>query len=468
MTFAVTLLFAITLAVTLVQGARSASESFTYPHAFVSADVATAARTFARVGIWHLKGVPVNNNPPVSRGDAYTHWPPLLPILLSLCYRAFGVSEKVAHIVMLFVLMVTALLVFRLGQRWLGLVGGGLAGFFWLTLPVTRQFGHLVSQQSLVTLFMVAAALAFFTNRPIVGAALIFLGALTSWEIVLVSPGLLLASRWHPELRRSATASAIGVGIGIAFVAVLYMSNSPGLAIDALQSAKFYMGLSQSYSRVLPPQVQLSFSDQVTIMLLNHVWMLGPLGLSAAIQFVTSRFHDRVLILASLGTPWLVWSLVMRSHMARHHFEFAIAAPFVALALAWMAVTASRRQSLMIGVLVVLTGVQILVLPRPVISDGYNPQALIRYAQGIREHTEPDSIVLAPLISAVPLYYSERHIVRGISTPEAVARQMSIIRREFPASPVYIALPPLFVGDFPGSRVVASNGDVVILRPYEQ
>jgi hypothetical protein len=81
-----------------------------------------------------------------------------------------------------------------------------MAGFFWLTLPVTLQFGHLVSQQSLMTLFMVAAVLAFITDKTVVGASLLFLGALSSWEIVLLVPGLYVASRWHPELRHSAPA----------------------------------------------------------------------------------------------------------------------------------------------------------------------------------------------------------------------------------------------------------------------
>ncbi|HEX9201010.1 MAG TPA: glycosyltransferase family 39 protein [Acidobacteriaceae bacterium] len=460
----VVFLFSIVLAVVLFRGIETSGRPFDYPHAFVSADVATSARTFARVGILQLHGVPVDNNPPIGSEDSYTHWPPLLPILLSLCYRAFGVSERVAHLLMLCVLVATAILVFRIGERWLGLIGGALAGFFWLTLPVTLQFGHLVSQQALMTLFMVAAVLAFLDESNAIGAGLLFLGAFTSWEVVLIAPGLLLAACWRPELRRCALAAAIGVGTGVACVAALYLLNSPSLAVDALQAAKFYMGTSPSYSHILPPQPSLGAAEQVRRMLLNNVSMLGPLGLGAVLQFFTARFHNRIFLLASLSTPWLVWCVIMRNHMARHHFEFVIAAPFVALALAWMAATPSKTPALKIGILAALAGVQVLTLPKPPISDGYDSVALIRYGQGIRRFTEQNSIVMAPLVSAVPLYYSERHIVRGVDGADSAALRLPALRREFPASPIYLAIPPSLLSNFPGGRVAASNGDVVILR----
>jgi len=365
---------------------------------------------------------------------------------------------------MLCILVITATLIFFLGRRWLGVAGGAMAGFFWLTLPVTIQFGHLVSQQSLMVLFMVAAVLAFRQEANAIAGVFIFLGALTSWEIVLVVPGLWVASRWHPDLRRCAIVSAIGAGTGVACVAALYLWNNPRLALDALQTAKFYMGMSPVYSRALPPQVPLGAAHQVTRMLLNNVWMLGPLGLGAAIQLFGAQTKNSALISALLATPWLVWCIVMRNHMARHHFEFAIAAPFIALALAWLTTFPSKNPSLRIGILASIAGIQILLLPKPIISDGYDPAALIRYGQGIRLATEPNSIVTAPLISAVPLYYSERHIVRGVDSADSIARQLPNLLREFPASPIYLAVPPSLAGTFAGRQVVVSNADVVILR----
>ena len=194
--------------------------------------MATSARTFATEGVWKLRGIPVNNNLPIGAEDQYTHWPPLLPILLSGCFRMFGTSERTAHIFMLCVLLATAVLVFRLGWLWLGPVGGALAGYFLLTLPVVVQFGDLVAQQSLAMLFVVAAVVAFYSasaeptsqNRDLghpvsvregVGAVLLFLAVLSSWEAVLVMPGFWLAARRVPELRRAAVLAAVGVGVAL-------------------------------------------------------------------------------------------------------------------------------------------------------------------------------------------------------------------------------------------------------------
>jgi hypothetical protein len=454
-------LFGLALLTTVVHSVSTSARQFEYPHAFVSADVATTARTFAEVGIFHLRGVPVNNNPPLTQSDSYTHWPPLLPIMLSICYRIFGVSERVAHLLMLFILVITSLCVFRIGQLWLGAIGG-IAGFFWLTLPVTLQFGHLVSQQALMTMFMVAAVLALMEERNQLATVLFFLGALSSWEIVLVVPGLFLASHWNPGLRAKARAALVGTGSGVALVALLYLVESPSLAVDALQAAKFYMGLSPAYSQFLLPQVQLTAYEQTTRMLLNNIWMLGPLSLGAILMLFMGRV--RLGVIASLSAPWIVWCLLMRNHMARHHFEFVIASPLAALALAWMATTETKRPALKTSIFAGLALLQILALPKPRISDGYDPDSLIRYAVGIRNATEPNAIVMAPLVSPVPLYYSDRHIIRGVGDSKSASLQLEQLHTEFPASPIYLAIPPLAASNFSGESAAASTPDVIIFK----
>lgn len=467
-------LLAATLAIVIFHALTNADSQFVSAHAFVSADVATTARTFATEGVFHLHAVPVNNNPPISRDDAYTHWPPLLPILLSVCFRMFGVSERVAHLLMLGILIITAMLLFRLGQLWLGTIGGALSAYFWLTLPVVVQFGDLVAQQSLMTMFLVAAVLAFFQRRDKTGGALLFLGTLSSWEIALVAPGLLIAFHWVRELRRPAVAAAIGAGTGIICVAGLFLSNSPELALDTFRAASFYMGLSPVYSHAMNlQQIPISSGEQFHRMILNNVWMLGPLGLAAIAQIFAVRQKSSALIVSSLCAPWLIWSIAMRNHMARHHFEFLIAAPLVALALAWVATSdlrniPSSRATLKTAALVVAAAFQILLLPKPRIADGYSPQGLVNYARAIRASTEPGAIIMAPLVSAVPLYYSERHIVRGVDSAASIASDLPIIRREFPGQPVYLAIPPLLEKNFApvisAGHIVSSTPDAVILQ----
>ena len=284
-------LFALALGVTTVRAIKHADSRFVGAHAFVSADVATTARTFATEGVWKLRGVPVNNNPPVAPRDQYTHWPPLLPIVLSGCFRVFGASERTSHLFMLCILLATASLVSRLGWLWLGPIGGLLAGYFWLTLPVVVQFGDLVAQQSLTMLFIVAALVAFYSARERLGAILLFFAVLSAWEAVLVLPGIWLASRWLPELRRTLTTATIGVSSGVACVLGLFIFSSPTLAADTIQTVKSYMGLSPVYSHIIPHDRRepLTFAGQISGILWNHLWMLGALGSAAILQLLAAR-----------------------------------------------------------------------------------------------------------------------------------------------------------------------------------
>src|SRR5687767_12460629 len=55
---------------------------FDYHHDWVSAHFSTMARSFAEHGVIALRGVPIQNNPPLGlEPDVYLHWPPLFPIV---------------------------------------------------------------------------------------------------------------------------------------------------------------------------------------------------------------------------------------------------------------------------------------------------------------------------------------------------------------------------------------------------
>jgi hypothetical protein len=448
------LLFAITLAITAVRDIKQAPRQFDYPHALVSADVSTTARTFATQGVIHLHGAPVNNNPPVGPGDIYTHWPPLLPILLSVCFHIFGSSEKVAHLFMLCIQITTALLLFHLGRAWLGDVAGAFAGYFWLTLPVVVQFGHLVAQQSLAMLFVVAATIALQSRRAVVGAIFLFLGVLSSWESVLLLVGIYAIAWRRPEMRRPALIASGGVAAGVLCVLLLLL---PGNLTDIWHTVRFYMGLSATYSNTLPhDHVALSLPGQLAGIVWNHVWMLGVLGSAAAVQLVFSQ--SRTFVVAALAAPWILWAIAMRTHMAIHDFELLIAAPIAALALAGMATTRARMV-----VFVGLTALQLFFLHNQPTED-YPASRLVQFGREIKAATEPGSIVLSPLLSEIPIYYSERHLIRGVSNEEAVERQVNLAHSRFPGAPVYLALPPYLAGSFPKSQVVFSGNDALVLR----
>jgi hypothetical protein len=107
-------------------------------------------------------------------------------------------------------------------------------------------------------------------------------------------------------------------------------------------------------------------------------------------------------------------------------------------------------------------------LVRPNNGGDRNGEEQIRYALDVREATGADAVVLAPTVSAVPLYYSERHIVRGIANDGVLAEELQDIRKQFPASPVYLAIPPSLAPEFGGTlshaTVVRSTPDAIVAR----
>jgi hypothetical protein len=232
---------------------------YVYKGGAISADVSQAARSFAHYGVIGLHGVPVNNNPPLDlRNDSYIHWPPLLPILLSTCFRVFGESEIVAHLFMLCVLLLNTLLVYKITKHLMGSRAAALAGFFWLTLPVVVDRAQIVLQQSLAVLFILTAIFCWLKAVQIdrldwkwaaIGALAAFSGVLTSWETVLLVPGLWLAAvTGRGRDRRLATLYTFAIGLSLAGVITVYAFAQPDLFTDTLQTMKFRMGFSTSYS----------------------------------------------------------------------------------------------------------------------------------------------------------------------------------------------------------------------------
>jgi hypothetical protein len=58
----------------------------------------------------------------------------------------------------------------------------------------------------------------------------------------------------------------------------------------------------------------------------------------------------------------------------------------------------------------------------------------------IQRNTTPNAVTLSSAQSAVPIYYSDRHIVRGIVTPELLRLAIPQARAAFPGSPLFFAL----------------------------
>ena len=416
-----TILFSLDLCLTTAVHVANASAPFTYRHGFISAVFATSAREFANTGILALGGVPVANNPPIGPDDSYVHWPPLLPISLGLWYRVFGSSEAVGHLWMLGIQIATALLIVAIARHWLGGAAGPVAGLFWLTMPVVVHYGHLIVAESLAVALMLASLLAFLRLRLWLAAVAAFLAVCASWEAALLAPGLWaawLATR-EPAHRRIALACILAVAVALISICACFAIHNPAMFDDAIHTAIFRMGLSHSYSQriiVDSSERYLGFEESVARILWNFPRMLGFFGAPALVLLAITRPKGSPPILWVLGTPWLLWCILMRNHMAVHDSVMQLAAPLAAIALSWMAIgrIGDGIRGLKGWVIAITLAAAILVQPWILGTEASpeDPRQILGFSAGIRAATEPGAVVLSPLVSAIPLYYSERHIIK--------------------------------------------------------
>jgi hypothetical protein len=468
-----------------------AGTPYVYKGGAISADAATVARSFAHYGVIGLHGVPVANNPPLDlRNDSYIHWPPLLPILLSVCFRVFGESEIVAHLFMLCVLLLNTLLVYKIANHLMGSRAAQLAGFFWLTLPVVVSRTQIVLQQSLAVVLILAAVFCWLkaaqTDRldwkwTTLGVLAVFSGVFTSWETVLLVPGLWLAAATSRRRDfRLATLYTLAIGLSLAGLIALYAFAQPDLLTDTLQTMKFRMGLSADYShRVIRNSGAISVSLPLAILFefFNHVLMLGVLGCAAlfwllrgGIKRLPALPDDARIVLYGLASPWIIWYALMRQHGAAVDCEMIIAAPLTALALT--ALTARLRPPTRPWEWV-FAALLLCVFVRPLVTSAFqglerppNGDRLLRAAEVLKKSTAENAVILWPTDSTVPLYYSHRHVVRMVSDAQIMGQALAELRLSFPQSPLYLAVPPELSGGFPGvlhNRIV-NTSDVILVR----
>ena len=444
--------FVIALAITVAAHIWTAGRKYTYRHALISTTFATCARTFAGSGLFTLHFVPALNNPPIGPGDGYTHWPPMTSALLSVCFRVFGTSETVGHLWALAIEIATALLVFAIACNWLGRRGGALAGAFWLVMPVTVHYGHIILAESLALALILGAVLAVQRSRWGYAAGLIFLAMWSSWEAVLFAPAL-WAVAWRtkrPEHRRAASLCTVSIIGACASVMVLYALANPMMFYDGFQTALFRMGISKVYSHqvigvnTLDPA--LGFDAIVSRLAVNFPRMLGIFGAAALISLSLAMPRGSELVLYGTGMPWLLWCVLMPNHAAAHDIEMLLAAPVASMALAWFAVGVATK----LGGRPRLKLASGIVFAAALVSQPWvfgteppfeSPPQMLGFAARIRSATDTDAIVLSPLISTIPLYYSERHIIRCISDLTTAQSLIPALRKEFPRARFYWATP---------------------------
>jgi hypothetical protein len=512
------LMFWLSVAVllTLTRHLAVLGHQFNYTHDWVSAHFSTIARSFVEHGVIALGGVPIQNNSPLGlEPDVYLHWPPLFPITLSLAFRIFGESEATAHGLMFVILAANSLMLFALVRACCGSRAGVFAVFSSLVTPVTAIYGNLVSALHMAILGMLLALLGFIKatrgtrlHRGWVafGALSLGLAVLASWEPLLACPGLLVVAIWR-RCRSQICLALLYFGIGavtVISVMTIYLLNSPNFFNDLWRTLLFQAGLvpfdAEAYHihTIINHQEYLMHQPPPLVELLGRFahrlqTNIGPLAIIAVgwvlitgwLRRHSSSDGSLALLFGGLIAPWLLWFVIMANHAYVHEYEILLVAPAASAALGVSTMTLidladaavkdgkieeSIPEAMRWVALIVLPMVMLLPLIQGVKNQLKDPGSeiwMLAYASDVKAGTDPGAVVMMPYHSMVPVYYSKRHMIRGVANDSIVEKMVERLGQVFPGSRVYLALHPTAIQEFSQSlrryQLIKQSKNLILL-----
>jgi len=457
---------------------------------WASASCMTMAHSFNQLGALHTHFVPIQNNLPLgSDPDVYLHWPPLFPLLLSVITRIFGDHESSGRLFALTITLATTCIVIAIARRLYGTRIALLSGFFFLTARATYEGGRAILHQPLAMFFGSATVLLFLFALDIpatasphsasrrrlfatLGLFATICTVLTAWDPIFIPFGLLLSSIY---LRRRDAIRLAGLYLladVVTFVAVQadYILAYPALFRNQFATIAFRAGLkfnveSSMRLHTIVDSVHYTISQLSFIGSCSHIlrWLFegfGTFTLLAPFLFLALWLQpDRrqntseVYLLGGLGLPWLIFYAVMRNYVSIHPFALVLGAPFLAITSGYVlnriwdllhtaTIADNNRRHLLRVMLIIfplLTLYPLFMAVRnakiPFQSPQYQDLSLI-----IQNNTPPNAVTLSSAESAVPIYYSDRHIVRGIVTPDLLRLAIPQARAAFPGTPLFFAI----------------------------
>jgi 4-amino-4-deoxy-L-arabinose transferase-like glycosyltransferase len=469
---------------------------------WASASCMTMAESFNHLGPLHTHFVPIQNNLPLgSHPDVYLHWPPLFPLLLSFVLRLFGDHESSGRFFAMAITCASAGIVFLIGRHLYNTRVALLSCFFFFTSRATYEGARAVLHQPLAMFFGSATVLCFLlatreSSPPsrsmpwtLLGLVSTVCTVLTAWDPVFIPVGLFLAALYLRQRKALRIAAVYVLADVLTFVAVQadYLLTYPSLfknqfATIAYRAGVKFDGGSSLRLHGIVDRVHYvgglslvgSYSHAVRFVYqyFNVLTLLAvPVFLALCVQAGKRRHAPTLYLVGGLLFPGLLWYALMRNYVAVHPFVLVLFAPIVALASGfvlnwlWTALNTRNQQPLLWVMLLILPALVLYPLGMYVV-DAHVPFEAAQFqslSPLIAHNTPPNAVVLSPAESAVPIYYSNRHIVRGIENDDWLRVAIPQAYADFPGSPLYLAIQDPDQSQFPQSlpslKLVARLGD---------
>jgi hypothetical protein len=462
---------------------------FYYPHAWVSAHIATIAHSFATHGIIGLHGIPIENFDPITtQPDNYLHWPPFFYYVLSLVQRAFPDSIRAMHLFMAVIAIANAYVMWLIASMFFKPRVAIVCASAFLLMPATLRYGLILVPANLAMLEVSVALL--FMLRYLQGgdagrekalnlglsAFAFFLACITSWEPFLALPGLLLAyglNRRSEILKTFLYWVIAAIAAGASTLAI-YSWSDPTFFSDMWSIFTFRLGLTQYLplpARVHPVEGQLETIDGLNVFSSSSHFFeayvvrtqvfcgsLGIIGIFALL--LTALRHRRGIpdnffaaLLLPLCTFWLGWAVIMQGHYIIHEYQLILASPILAFGVTCLYsllddTFLATKDSWPRENLAMLTN---LALPCALLFSGISAAAitvrgeveewqLANFGRLIKAEVPAGAMVLTSEMSMVQTYYAGRHVIRGIPDGAHLESKLGMIQDICPSCALYLAV----------------------------
>ncbi|MCR4324898.1 MAG: glycosyltransferase family 39 protein [Candidatus Curtissbacteria bacterium] len=303
------------------------------------------ARNFLRYGLIETKFGSVMNTGVVSPDGFhfFTHYPPLLPILLFLSFSTFGIHEWSARLVPLIFTLATIVAIYAIGNIFFNKRIAILAALFSTVMPIVIYFGKMPVQETLVIAPVLLSVIAYFKffekpnrkNSLILVSALVF-SHLINWPAYYVTP--LFSAHWILFSKNKSkkftfllflAISLMMFGVHMLHTAWLTRDLIGGGLIDVL---KFRLNIGEQlmgYSHTKFLELQARW---ITVYFTRPILFFSAIALIwIFINLIKRRFPKKTQILLMLGIFGVTHNLVFRNMAFIHDYMIIYLWPFLAL-----------------------------------------------------------------------------------------------------------------------------------------
>lgn len=291
------------------------------------------ARNYLKYGLIETKLGQVENSGLVrtEKFEYYTHYPPLLPILIAASYKLFGISEWTTRLVPLLATSGIIVLIFLIGTSIWDFKIGLLASILALATPMVLYFGKNPVHEPLVLFFILLSFFGYLKYHPLFLIGLI-LAEMTAWAGYFLLPAitipLIIKKDWL-GIRRLFPywiLSIVLFFLHFIHVTILTGSASGGNLIGSL------LQRSGLLSDVQPSGFSLfGYLDRLRLWFsILYTITLTALALSWTL-IKRVKFENKDLPILSLGLVGLIYALAFSSSVFIHNYLIFYFLPFLVL-----------------------------------------------------------------------------------------------------------------------------------------